>query len=185
MIDSSAQSEQVALDALEEQLKNVKHRPLKDWSPEHQGEIAIRIKRDGSWLYQDSPINRQALVKLFASVLLCENDNHYLITPVEKLRIEVDDAPFVATTMQVFHASTAEQVIAFTSNIDEQVIVDSEHRLWVEYDAEEQPAPYVHIRDGLNALLSRSVWLELAQYIEEHSEKLVVRSSGTIFALQS
>ena len=87
--------------------------------------------------------------------------------------------------MQVFHASTAEQVIAFTSNIDEQVIVDAEHRLWVEYDAEEQPAPYVHIRDGLNALLSRSVWLELAQYIEEHSEKLVVRSSGTIFALQS
>lgn len=185
MTDSSAQSDQVALDSLEKQLKNVQRRPLSEWSPNHIGEIAIRIKRDGSWLYQDSPINRQALVNLFASVLLREGDNYYLITPVEKLRIQVDDTPFVATAMQVFHAATSEQVISFTTNIGEQVIVDAEHQLWVDYDDEQVPAPYLHIRDGLNALISRNVWLELAEYIEETSNPYSVRSSGTIFALQS
>ena len=118
-------------------------------------------------------------------VLLREGDNYYLITPVEKLRIQVDDAPFVATAMQVFHAATSEQVISFTTNIGEQVIVDAEHQLWVDYDDEQVPAPYLHIRDGLNALISRNVWLELAEYIEETSNPYSVRSSGTIFALQS
>jgi len=134
---------------------------------------------------ENSPINRQALVNLFASVLLRENEDYYLITPVEKLRIQVDDAPFVATAMQVFHAATSEQVISFTTNIGEQVIIDAEHQLWVDYDDEQVPAPYLHIRDGLNALISRSVWLELAEYIEETDNRYSVRSSGTIFALQS
>lgn len=182
--NSETGKNQQALDDLIEQIDQVKHRPVDKWQPEYVGEVDIRIARDGTWLYQNSPITRIGLVKLFASVLLFENNEHYLITPVEKLRIQVDDAPFLVTGLSVFHASTEQQVLACTTNVDEQIIVDNEHTLWVEHDENDEPSPYVHVRGGLKALLARNVWIELATYLEEHQKKLSVRSNGILFPLE-
>lgn len=182
--ESEAGKNQQALDELIAQIQQVKHQPVDKWKPDYVGEVDIRILRDGTWLYQNSPITRLPLVKLFASVLVHENDEHYLVTPVEKLRIAVDDAPFVVTGLDVFHASTEKQVLACTTNVDDQVIVDAEHRLWVEYDQKKEPSPYVHVRGGLRALLNRAVWIELSNYMEEHGQSFAVRSNRTLFPLE-
>ena len=182
--ESETGKNQEALDQLIEHIQQIKHYPVDKWQPARVGEVDICIQRDGTWLYRNSPIARLSLVKLFSSVLLFENQEHYLITPAEKLRIEVEDAPFLATELTVFHASTEKQVLACTTNVGDQVIVNADNKLWVEHNEDNEPSPYVHVRRGLRALLTRSVWIELADYLEEHAQNYVVRSSGMMFALE-
>ena len=130
--------------------------PVHKWQPERQDDIDMRIARDGTWYYQGSPIERHRMVKLFSTILLREGDDYFLVTPVEKLRIQVDDAPFVATLVEQIDDDGAPAIV-FTTNIGERVIVDQVHALRVEIDAQsQQPRPYVHLRDGLDALISRS-----------------------------
>ena len=107
------------LQALAQSIGDHKRPPVHLWNPSHTGAIDIVIRRDGSWIHEGSEIKRLALVQLFASILRLENDRYYLVTPVEKLEIRVDDAPFVAVAMDVFNAGSAEQVIAFRSNLDD------------------------------------------------------------------
>jgi uncharacterized protein len=128
------------------------------------GRFDIRIGRDGTWYYQGSPIGRIALVKLFATVLKRdEQGDHWLITPVEQGRIEVDDAPFVAVELNVV-GSGPDQVISLRTNLDEIVTVDRDHPLRVEHDpVSGEPAPYVTVRDGLEARLNRPVYYELVE----------------------
>lgn len=128
------------------------------------GRFDIRIGRDGTWYYMGSPIGRMALVKLFATVLRRdEQGDHWLITPAEQGRIEVDDAPFVAVELNAV-GKGPDQVLTLRTNLDEIVTVDRDHPLRVEHDpVSGEPAPYVLVRDGLEARLSRPVYYELVE----------------------
>lgn len=171
------------LQALAQSIGDHKRPPVHLWNPSHTGAIDIVIRRDGSWIHEGSEIKRLALVQLFASILRLENDRYYLVTPVEKLEIRVDDAPFVAVAMDVFNAGSAEQVIAFRSNLDDKVIVDAQHEISVSYSSDGEPSPYVIVRDRLKALIGRSVWIDLAQLATQQDGVTGVLSSGMFFAL--
>ena len=157
------------------------------WNPARQGEIDIRIAADGSWFHQGRRFQRASLVKLFASVLRRENDDYYLVTPAEKLRITVDDAPFVAGLMETIDDDSG-RAIVLTTNIGERIVVDREHPIRVEIDTDSgAPRPYVGMHDGIEALISRSAFYELVDLAEERErdgEKyLVVESRGNTFEL--
>jgi len=150
------------------------------WNPQHQGEIDIRIAADGSWFHEGRRFKRDAMVKLFAGILRREGDAYFLVTPVEKLRIEVEDAPFVANLVERIDDDGAPAIV-FTTNIGERVIVDRAHALRVEIDAQSgQPRPYVHLRDGLDALISRSAFYDLLNLAHEKH-----RDGGAYLALTS
>jgi hypothetical protein len=161
--------------------------------PEYCGDLGIRIDRQGRWFYHGSPINRKEMVCLFASVLHRAKDGGYLlITPGEMGRIEVEDVPFLAVEMFTCGAGR-DLVISFRTNMDEMVTVDAAHPLRItEAEGSGEPSPYVMVRDGIEARLSRSVYYELvAQGWEEElegdgGEKETVYglwSSGSFFPL--
>lgn len=161
-----------------------KRPPVHDWNPEFCGDIDMRIARDGSWHYMGSPIGRQRMVKLFSTILRHDEDGkHYLVTPVEKIGITVDDAPFVAVEMEVT-GEGRDREIAFRTNVDDHVVLDADHPLRVETDPDTaEPAPYVLVRDRLEALIARSVFYELVNLTEERDGTLGVWSRGTFFPL--
>lgn len=148
------------------------------------GDIDMRIARDGTWFYHGSPIGRKPLVKLFASVLRRdESGDFWLITPVEKARIQVDDAPFVAVEMNA-RGSGPDQVLTFRTNIDDHVTAGRDHRLRVALDpVTAEPAPYIHVRDGLEALIARAVFYDLVELGVEDADSgiLGVWSGGVLF----
>ena len=157
------------------------------WQPEHQGEIDIRIAADGNWYHQGRAFKRAALVNLFASVLRREGDEYFLVTPAEKLRIQVDDAPFVATLVEQIEEND-QQAIVFTTNIGERILLDNDHAVRIVVDASSgEPRPYLHLRAGLDALISRSAFYDLinmAIEIERDQQRyLVINSMGTAFEL--
>lgn len=139
--------------------------PVNEWDPPFCGDLDLRIARDGSWHYLGSPIGRQALVRLFATVLRRDADGEfYLVTPVEKVRIRVEDAPFIAVAVEVEVEGDAEQRrLTFVTNVGDRVTADAAHPLRVELRADGTPAPYVRVRDRLDALVARSVYFELAE----------------------
>lgn len=154
------------------------------------GDLDIRIGWDGTWFYHGTPIGRKALVKLFSTVLQRDaNGEYWLVTPVEKGRIEVEDAPFVAVELFVEGAGP-EQVLKLRTNVDDIVAVDADHPLRVTQDSESgEPRPYVLVRDGLEARLNRPVFYELVELGEERQvdgdARLAVRSAGELFDLGS
>ena len=156
--------------------------------PQLCGDIDIRIARDGTWHYLGSPIGRKPLVKLFASVLKRDDSGDFrLITPAEMCRIKVDDAPFTAVEMTVQQKSHGQDLI-FRSNIDEIVTAGPDHPIRVEIDSETgEPSPYVMIRDGLEALIVRSVFYDLVEIGEERDldgeTVLGVSSNGRFFPI--
>jgi len=158
--------------------------------PADCGNIDIRIARDGTWLYHGSPISRKPLVKLFASVLRRESDGTYwLITPAERVRIQVDDAPFVAVALSVAGEGRAAR-IAFTTNVDDEVTAGPEHPIRVVHDSRTgEPSPYVAVRGGLEALITRPVYYELvalgAEETVEGGRLYGVWSDRRFFALGS
>lgn len=152
------------------------------------GDIDMRIARDGTWFYHGSPIGRKPLVKLFASVLKRDPAGDYwLETPFEKCRIAVDDAPFTAVEMFVDGEGEGRS-IRFRTNIDEMVSAGSDHPIRVDTDRESgEPAPYIRVRDGLDALILRAVFYDLVELGEEAEGPdgaiVGVRSGGAFFAL--
>ena len=142
--------------------------PVERWNPPLSGEMDLRIARDGVWYHEGAPIQREALVRLFASILRRDADgHHYLVTPVEKWRIQVDDAPFLAIRLDAAGAGH-DQVLSFTTNVGDTVIAGPDHPLDVEYRAPNgEPAPYLHVRGRLRALLTRAVFLDLIELGEE------------------
>ena len=126
--------------------------------------FAIRIARDGTWFYHGSPIARKPLVRLFSRVLRREPDGTYwLVTPVERGRIEVDDAPFTAVELKA-EGSGRSQRLAFRTNVDEVVVAGAEHPIRVQHDpATGEPAPYILVRPGLEALIVRPVYYQLVE----------------------
>jgi uncharacterized protein len=139
--------------------------PVDSWNPPFCGDIDMRIARDGTWFYLGTPIGRPAMVKLFASVLRREPDGSYvLVTPVEKVGITVEDAPFLA--VELFSEGTGRgRKVGFRLNTEDAVLLDEAHGLRVTIDPKtEEPRPYLHVRKGLEALVSRSVFYELVEY---------------------
>ena len=157
--------------------------------PRHDhGSFDIRIARDGSWHYQNSPINRKELVCLFASVLRREPNGDYVLeTPVERGTIVVEDAPFIA--VELFWKNEAgRQVISFRTNLDEMVTADPEHPIRVQIDPQtREPRPYVMVRAGLEARISRAVFYELVALAEAEQlsghQVLGVWSEGMFFPI--
>jgi hypothetical protein len=161
----------------------------RDWNPRNLGEIDIRIAADGSWFHQQRRFQRDSLVKLFASILRREDENYFLVTPAEKLRIEVEDAPFIATLVEIVEDNGV-QAIVFTTNIGERFVADREHAIRVEIDADTNtPRPYVHVREGLDALISRSAFYDLLNLAQEKERNgkgyLSITSLGEEFELGS
>ena len=133
----------------------------RNWNPVNRGEIDIRIAADGSWHHEGRRFQRESMVKLFAGILRREQDEYYLVTPAERLRIEVEDAPFVAVLVEQIE-DNGMPAIVFTTNLGERIVVDQAHGLRIDIDADTQePRPYVHLRDGLEALISRSAFFDL------------------------
>jgi len=146
------------------------------------------IAHDGTWVHEGRPIRRAAMVRLFASVLKLEDDGeYYLVTPVEKVRIQVEDCPFIVTAMDTV-GSGESQSIVFTTNTGDSVPVDSDHPIVVEVDeATGEPHPTVHVRSGLNALINRPVFYRLVDLAErsESESKIItgVWSNNSFFEL--
>ena len=159
--------------------------PVHLWNPEFCGDIDMHIKRDGSWDYMGSPISRIKMVKLFSTILRHDEDGkYYLVTPVEKVGIRVDDAPFVAVELRV-EGKGREQVLHFRTNVDDVIVMDEAHPLRLEFSAKGEPSPYILVRDRLEALISRAVYYELAEMVEEIDGQYGVWSSGHFFALEA
>lgn len=156
--------------------------PVEQWNPTHCGDSAMRIARDGTWYHEGSPIGRMAMVRLFASILRREPDGGYvLVTPGEKLDIAVEDAPFVAVEVRS-EGSGRDRRLAFRLNTDEVVIAGPENALRLD-EAADGPHPYLHVRRGLDALVSRSVYYELATLaLDEGGEPAGLWSDGAFFA---
>ena len=174
------------LDALTQQFSGRALPPVKDWQPTEERAIDMRIDRAGKWYYQGGLIARERMVALFSTVLRRDGEQYYLVTPGEKLAIEVEDAPFTVLLMTV-SGSGREQCLEFTDNTGHLFQADSDHPIWIETrDADGEPAPYVTVRDNLTALISRPVYYQLADLIEPASgdpDSLGVWSNGSFFPL--
>jgi hypothetical protein len=159
--------------------------PVDKWHPAHCGEIDIRIARDGTWFHQGTPVGRRELVRLFSTILRRDADEYYLVTPGEKMRIRVEDVPFLAVLLDV-RGSGRNQQLVFTTNVGDEAIADAGHRIRVESAPETgEPAPYIHVRSGLEARISRSVFYQLADIAVpgEHDGELGVWSAGVFFPI--
>jgi hypothetical protein len=157
--------------------------PVHLWHPAHCGDIDIVIKRDGLWFHEGSPIGREALVKLFASILRLDPDGYHLVTPAEKMKITVEDAPFMAVRVdQVGDA------LRFLTNVGDEVEAGPDHAIRVQADPlTGEPRPYVHVRRGLEARINRAVFYELAEMAQPHQGPdgacMAVQSNGVWFPI--
>jgi hypothetical protein len=161
--------------------------PVHLWNPPFCGDLDMRIGSDGTWYYLKTPIGRPALVKLFASVLKREGDRYFLVTPVEKCGITVDDAPFLAVELEV-EAAAAGRVLHFRTNVDDWVACGPEHRL--RFDPEPGTGglkPYLHVRADLWAKVTRALFFDLVELGEERDIDGVrmfgVASGGEFFIM--
>jgi hypothetical protein len=154
--------------------------PVHLWNPAHCGEIDIVIRKDGVWFHEGTPIGREALVRLFSTVLRKDPDGYWLVTPVEKMRITVEDAPFVAVRVD-----RDGDDLKFLTNVGDEVTAGPDHPIRVETGAEGEPRPYLHVRRGLEALINRPVFYELVEMAEERATpegpQLGVASDGAWF----
>ncbi len=157
--------------------------PVASWNPTHCGDSEMRIARDGTWFHQGSPIARAAMVKLFSTILRRERSGSYvLVTPVEKLDIQVEDAPFVAVEVKSEGDGDARR-LAFRLNTGDLIVAGPEHPLRFE-DKADGPHPYLLVRDRLEALVARSVYYELANAaIEEGADPPGLWSDGVFFPI--
>ncbi len=158
--------------------------PVHLWNPPYCGDLDLRIARDGRWWYLGTPIGREELVRLFASVLKKEGERYYLVTPVEKIGITVDDAPFVAVDFRVEGAGRA-QALVFETNVGEETVAGPDNPIRVVRDPETgEPAPYVHVRSGLEALIDRKSFyrlVDIATHEEVEGERWFGVWSGGVF----
>ena len=155
--------------------------PVDQWDPQESGDSEMRIAADGTWYHQGDPIRRPAMVRAFSSILRREGDGSYaLVTPYQKLGILVEDAPFVAVELES-EGRGAERTLAFRLNTDHLVIADADHPLRVGTD---RPQPYLQVRRGLEAVLARPVYYQLAELaLEEGADPPGIWSGGTFFPM--
>tara|TARA_B110000459_G_scaffold76614_1_gene86165 strand:+ start:103 stop:681 length:579 start_codon:yes stop_codon:yes gene_type:complete len=162
--------------------------PVDKWNPDFCGDIDMKIMRNGQWFYMGTEIKRPAMVKLFSGILRLDSDNcYYLVTPVEKVRITVEDAPFVATTL-ISEIKDSINNLYFVTNVNEKILLSKDNPLEIKIDKEtEEPSPYILVRKNLKALISRSVFYELIELASKKNidgkEHLTLESNGEIFRI--
>lgn len=157
--------------------------PVHLWDPPFCGDLDMRIARDGTWYYLGTPIGRFELVKLFSSILKLEAGKYYLVTPVEKVGITVDDAPFVAVDFEASGEGRA-QVLRFTTHVGDRVEAGPDHPIRVTRDPETgEPAPYVMVRAGLEALIDRKSFYRLVDLGQDHEGWFGLWSGGRFFPI--
>lgn len=158
--------------------------PVHDWNPPFCGDLDMRIARDGTWFYLGTPIGRPELVRLFSTILRRDRDDYFLVTPVEKVGITVDDAPFLAVDFEVSDPGP-DQVLTFLTNVADRAEAGPDHPIRVERDPETgEPAPYVLVRDRLEALIDRKSFyrlVELGETREQDGEDWFGVCSGGVF----
>jgi hypothetical protein len=152
----------INLASLQQQLQQADMPPVESWQPAFCGDIAIHIDAEGRWYYQDSLIQRPALVKLFASVLVRQQQEYFLQTPVEKVRISVADAPLLITDWHWQPTDTGPALVLST-NLQQQLVVSPAYPLLLQQDPQQQLLPYIQLWRGLQAKLSRNVYYQLAE----------------------
>tara|TARA_R110000850_G_scaffold141237_1_gene263028 strand:+ start:1927 stop:2541 length:615 start_codon:yes stop_codon:yes gene_type:complete len=136
--------------------------PVHLWNPPFCGDLDMRIARDGTWFYMGTPIGRKPLVKLFSSIIRRDGDAYFLVTPVEKVGIQVDDAPFVAVDFEAT-GTGRQQVLRFVTQVDEEVEAGPDHPIRVVRAEDGEPSPYVHVRRNLEALIDRKSFYRLVE----------------------
>jgi hypothetical protein len=157
--------------------------PVDSWNPPDCGDAGIEIRTDGSWWHDGSRITREALVRLLASILRRDEDGvTYLVTPYEKVRVRVEDAPFLAVRADRL-GSGRDQTIAFTTNVGEVITAGPERPIRLTFRGEE-PRPYVLVRGRLEALIARAPFLELVNWAYSEGGVLGVRSAGHFFPME-
>lgn len=161
--------------------------PVHKWNPPYCGEIDMEIRRNGQWFYMGTPIGRPELVRLFSTVLRHDDDGYYyLVTPVEKVRIRVEDAPFLAVQVER-HEEGGLPYLRFVTQTGDVVVAGPEHSIRVSFQPDLEPSPYVHVRDRLDALISRNVYYQLVEWGEETvvdgRPALVVSSAGEQYVI--
>lgn len=160
--------------------------PVHLWNPPFCGDLDMRIAGDGTWFYLDTPIGRPALVRLFSTVLKREDGKYFLVTPVEKVGIRVDDVPFLAVEMQQ-DGDGASRTLSFRTNVDDWVTCDADHRLRFEMAADGGLTPYLHVRADLWAKVTRAIYYDLVELGEERvvdgQEVFGIASGGEFFAM--
>ncbi len=172
-----------SLDAIEQALREQPRKPpIERWHPPLSGDIDIHIDTRGDWYHEGTQIKRQPLINLFATILRREDDGHYyLLTPVEKWRIRVDDTPLLAVDMEVVERGDYQKII-FRLNTDELVLLDKTHGLNIA-NAETQPHPILQLDHGLSARLTTSVFYRLVDGAQQRGNELGVYSDREWFAL--
>ena len=140
--------------------------PVHLWNPPFCGDLDMRIAGDGTWYYMGTPIGRPALVRLFSTILKREDEKYFLVTPVEKVGIRVDDVPFLAVEMRKDHDGRGRR-LRFRTNVDDWVACDSAHRLRFEASYDGGLTPYLHVRAGLWAKVTRALYYDLVDMGEE------------------
>lgn len=177
---------QAARDAAGEAAKGKGLPPVHMWNPPFCGDLDMRIAADGTWFYLGTPIGRPALVRLFSTILKREDGKHFLVTPVEKVGIKVDDAPFLAVEM-IKQTDTRGPSLRFRTNVDDWVDCDAEHRLRFEPSAEGGLTPYLHVRADLWAKVTRALYYDLVDIAEERvvdgRTMFGIASGGAFFAM--
>jgi hypothetical protein len=157
--------------------------PVEEWNPPFCGDIDMEIHRDGTWFYEGTPIGRPALVKLFASILICEEGEYFLVTPVEKVGIRVQDVPFVAVDFEASGEGNAQQ-LTFKTNLDDTSVAGPNMPLRFERDAQTgEPSPYVGVRRNLEALIDRKSFYRLVDLGLHHDGWFGVWSGGAFFGI--
>jgi len=160
--------------------------PVHLWNPPFCGDLDMRIASDGTWFYMGTPIGRQALARLFSTILKREGGKHFLVTPVEKVGIRVDDVPFLAVEM-VKDADSRGQLLRFRTNVDDWVPCDSDHRLRFKAAVDGGLTPYLHVRADLWAKVTRALYYDLVDLGEERivdgRAMFGVVSAGEFFAM--
>ncbi|NND21903.1 MAG: DUF1285 domain-containing protein [Silicimonas sp.] len=157
--------------------------PVHLWDPPDCGDLDIRIARDGTWFYLGTPIGRPEMVRLFSTILRKDGDRYVLVTPVEKVGIVVDDAPFVAVDFEATGAGE-DQILTFETNVGDHAAAGPDHPIRVEREAETgEPSPYVHIRADLEALIDRKSFYRLVEIGTHRDDWFGVWSGGTFFPI--
>jgi uncharacterized protein len=160
--------------------------PVHLWNPPFCGDLDMRIAGDGTWFYLGTPIGRPALVRLFSTILKREDGKYFLVTPVEKVGIRVDDAPFLAVEMQKVNDERG-RLLRFRTNVDDWVACDAAHRLRFEAAADGGLTPYLHVRADLWAKVTRAIYYDLVDMGEERMvdgrQMFGVASGGEFFAM--
>lgn len=153
--------------AAQDAAKTGKLPPVHLWNPPFCGDLDMEIRRDGTWFYEGTPIGRAPLVRLFSTILKLEDGKYFLVTPVEKVGIRVEDAPFVAVDFEA-EGDGADQILTFETNVGDKVVAGPDNPVRVVRDARGEPSPYVMVRAGLEALIDRKSFYRLVDLGEAH-----------------